>query len=332
MLMKSEIYEVFFRDGSYALDFGFTARHVEIVGAAMERAGFPYVEIGHGYGLGAARAGYPAAAQTDEEYLAAASAVFRKTAFGAFYIPGIGAIDDIRMALGYGIRFISIGQNITAIKEAETAVRFAGRQGLHTTVCMMKAHLPDDAAFGEIVKRIQAWEPDCICIMDSAGCLTPDMVRRKVEQIRAAGGAAGFHGHNNLQLATANALAASDAGAVRLDASLGGLGRSAGNAHTEILSALFERLGRPLSPALAQAEMALGAVAGAGIALPLAVPLTDILLGLHGLHSSIAPALDEEAARHGVAKAKLYEAVARKNPVNPTRAEIASAAAALRHR
>lgn len=328
--MKSAIYEVFFRDGSYAIDFGFTVRHMEIIGAAMERNGFPYVEIGHGYGLGAERAGYPAAAQTDEEYLKAASRIFHGTAYGVFFIPGIGRIDDIRMALGHGIRFISIGQNITAIEETEEAVRFAKQQGLHATVCMMKAHLPDDAAFAEKVRRISGWGPDCICIMDSAGCLTPDMVRRKVEQIRAAGGAAGFHGHNNLQLATANAFAAAEAGAVRLDASLGGLGRSAGNAHTEILCALFERLGRPLSPTLARIEPVLDAAREAGIGLPLAVPLTDILLGLYGLHSSIAPALDEEAARHGVAKALLYETVARKNPINPTRAEIAAAAAALR--
>ncbi len=330
MLMKSAIYEVFFRDGSYAIDFGFTVRHMEIVGAAMEKAGFPYVEIGHGYGLGAARAGYPAAAQTDEEYLKAAARIFHRTAFGVFFIPGIGIMDDVRLAIDHGIRFISIGQNITAIEEAEEAVRFARRQGLQTTVCMMKAHLPGDAAFAEKVKRISGWGPDCICIMDSAGCLTPGMVGRKVEQIRAAGGAAGFHGHNNLQLATANALAAADAGAVRLDASLGGLGRSAGNAHSEILAALFERLKRPLPPPLAQIEPVLNAVEAAGIAMPLGVPLTDILLGLYGLHSSIAPALDEEAARHGVAKALLYETVARKNPVNPTRAEIAETAAALR--
>ena len=328
--MKSAIYEVFFRDGSYAVDFGFTVRHMEIIGAAMERNGFPYVEIGHGYGLGAERAWFPAAAQTDEEYLKAASRIFHGTAYGVFFIPGIGRIDDIRMAIGHGIRFISVGQNITAIEETEEAVRFAKQQGLHATVCMMKAHLPDDAAFAEKVRRISGWGPDCICIMDSAGCLTPDMVRRKVEQIRAAGGAAGFHGHNNLQLATANAFAAAEAGAVRLDASLGGLGRSAGNAHTEILCALFERLGRPLSPTLARIEPVLDAAREAGIGLPLAVPLTDILLGLYGLHSSIAPALDEEAARHGVAKALLYETVARKNPINPTRAEIAAAAAALR--
>lgn len=330
MLMKPAIYEVFFRDGSYALDFGFTVRHMEIIGAAMERAGLPYVEIGHGYGLGAERAGFPAAAQTDEEYLKTASRVFHGTAFGVFFIPGIGVIDDIRMAIGHGIRFISIGQNITAIEEAEEAVRFATRQGLQTTVCMMKAHLPDNDTFAKKVARVSDWGPDCICIMDSAGCLTPDMVTRKVAQIRATGAAAGFHGHNNLQLATANALAAADAGAVRLDASLGGLGRSAGNAHTEIVSALFERLGRPLPPTLAKIEMVLNAVRVAEIGMPLAVPLTDILLGLYGLHSSIAPALDEEAARHGVAKALLYETVSRKNPINPTRAEIVAAAAALR--
>ncbi len=327
--MKSAIFEIFFRDGSYALDFGFTCRHLEIVGGAMEKAGFSHVEIGHGYGLGAARAGFPPAAATDLEYLRTASRVFRNTAFGVFYIPGVGTEEDIRVALDHGLGFISIGQNITAIEEAESAVRFAAGKGLAVTVCLMKAHLLDNKAFEEKMKMIQSWPAGAITVMDSAGCMMPAEVTRKVGLIRAAGGEAGFHGHNNLQLATANALAAAEAGAVRLDASLGGLGRSAGNAHTEILAALFERRGIPVGPKLAQIEPVLDAVADAGLALPLAIPLTDILLGLYGLHSSIAGLLDETARRHRLGKAALYAAVARQNPVNPTRDEIAAIARAL---
>jgi len=45
----------------------------------------------------------------------------------------------------------------------------------------------------------------------------------------------GFHAHNNLQLAIANALVAIESGAEEIDVSMGGLGRSAGNAFAILL-------------------------------------------------------------------------------------------------
>lgn len=51
----------------------------------------------------------------------------------------------------------------------------------------------------------------------------------------------GFYGHNNLQLAIANTLTAIQADADTVDTSIAGLGKSFGNAPTEILAALYER-------------------------------------------------------------------------------------------
>ena len=56
----------------------------------------------------------------------------------------------------------------------------------------------------------------------------------------------GFHGHNNLGLSVANALAAVEAGAASLDGAIGGLARSAGNAPTEMLCAVLQNRVRPL--------------------------------------------------------------------------------------
>jgi hypothetical protein len=53
----------------------------------------------------------------------------------------------------------------------------------------------------------------------------------------------GVHGHNNLGLANANALAALEAGATFVDSTLNGLGRSAGNAITESLVMICEASG-----------------------------------------------------------------------------------------
>jgi hydroxymethylglutaryl-CoA lyase/(R)-citramalyl-CoA lyase len=81
-----------------------------------------------------------------------------------------------------------------------------------------------------------------VVLADTIGVATPRAVRSLVERT----GAAGFHGHNTRNTGYANALAALDAGATVLDASVGGLGgcpyapRATGNVATEDLVYLLE--------------------------------------------------------------------------------------------
>jgi hydroxymethylglutaryl-CoA lyase/(R)-citramalyl-CoA lyase len=81
-----------------------------------------------------------------------------------------------------------------------------------------------------------------VVLADTIGVATPSQVRRLVE----AAGADGFHGHNTRNTGYANALAALEAGATVLDASVGGLGgcpyapRATGNVATEDLVYLLE--------------------------------------------------------------------------------------------
>lgn len=75
---------------------------------------------------------------------------------------------------------------------------------------------------------------------DTVGVCQPARVARAVADLRQAVPALeiGFHGHNDLGLATANALAACEAGAACVDASVGGIGeRSGGVAMEQILVA-----------------------------------------------------------------------------------------------
>ena len=321
--MAVELYEVFFRDGSYVLDFGFTKEQLRTVGAAMEAAGFGHAEVGHGYGLGAARAGYPAAAEDDETYLKTAAQVFKNCAFGPFFIPGVGSDDDISMAADCGAKFISIGNNITQIESVQDSLAKAKSLRLETTVCLMKAYVLPENEFRQKAAIVQSWEPDYITIMDSAGNMTPDVTANRVNIIKDEGlSKPGFHGHDNLSLAAANAMAAVKNGALRIDSSIGGLGRSGGNAATETLTALFKKENVRSKLSLDDLEPVMEAVHKAKVELPLAKDFTDILLGLYGLHSSIAKSLNDAAHRHGVKRASLYEQVAAVNRVNPTMEEI----------
>jgi hydroxymethylglutaryl-CoA lyase/(R)-citramalyl-CoA lyase len=81
-----------------------------------------------------------------------------------------------------------------------------------------------------------------VVLADTIGVATPSRVRALVERA----GADGFHGHNTRNTGYANCLAALEAGATVLDASVGGLGgcpyapRATGNVATEDLVYLLE--------------------------------------------------------------------------------------------
>src|SRR5439155_8721002 len=97
----------------------------------------------------------------------------------------------------------------------------------------------DPGAVAELATRFAAAE---VVLADTIGVATPSQVRALVERTRAQG----FHGHNTRNTGYANALAALEAGANVLDASIGGLGgcpyapRATGNIATEDLVYLLD--------------------------------------------------------------------------------------------
>ena len=101
----------------------------------------------------------------------------------------------------------------------------------------------DPGAVVELAAKLDAGE---LVLADTIGVATPSAVRSLVERVHALGKPVGFHGHNTRNTGYANALAALDAGAAVLDASIGGLGgcpyapRATGNIATEDLVYLLE--------------------------------------------------------------------------------------------
>jgi isopropylmalate/homocitrate/citramalate synthase len=101
----------------------------------------------------------------------------------------------------------------------------------------------DPGAVVELAAKLDAGE---LVLADTIGVATPSAVRSLIERILTLDRPVGFHGHNTRNAGYANALAALEAGATVLDASIGGLGgcpyapRATGNIATEDLVYLLE--------------------------------------------------------------------------------------------
>lgn len=77
---------------------------------------------------------------------------------------------------------------------------------------------------------------DSFSMVDSYGSMFPEQVAEITRQLKSKLTCkVGFHGHNNIELAFANTLAAIDAGCDIVDATITGMGRGAGNLRTELL-------------------------------------------------------------------------------------------------
>ena len=66
------------RDGSYVNNFQFTEEDTEKISFDLDNAGFPYIEVGHGIGVGASEKGQYVAACSDVEYMRAANKAVNK--------------------------------------------------------------------------------------------------------------------------------------------------------------------------------------------------------------------------------------------------------------
>ncbi|HEU5212799.1 MAG TPA: hydroxymethylglutaryl-CoA lyase [Gaiellaceae bacterium] len=104
----------------------------------------------------------------------------------------------------------------------------------------------DEGEVVEVAGRLAEAGAGELVLADTIGVATPRAVRRLTERVAALGRSTGGHFHNTRNTGYANALAALDAGATMLDASVGGLGgcpfapRATGNIATEDLVYLLE--------------------------------------------------------------------------------------------
>ncbi len=157
-------------------------------------------------------------------------------------------LDRVNVTLGATEEFNRRNGNASLAEATERVERILAAADKPATVtisvafgCPFEGRV-DPARVAELASRFEGHE---VVLADTIGVATPREVRALVERTKAAG----FHGHNTRNTGYANALAALEAGARVLDASIGGLGgcpyapRASGNIATEDLVYLLDHEG-----------------------------------------------------------------------------------------
>jgi len=125
------------------------------------------------------------------------------------------------------------------VSEAVDMIQHAHEMGYEATANLMAVSNISDAEIDAVLEAIAPTPASTMVIVDSFGHLYREQIdmlyRRYSAALEGTGKEIGIHAHNNLQLAFANTIEAIILGCNRVDATIFGLGRGAGNCHTELL-------------------------------------------------------------------------------------------------
>jgi 4-hydroxy-2-oxovalerate/4-hydroxy-2-oxohexanoate aldolase len=315
---KVTLHEMSLRDGMHPKQHQISLGEMVAIASGLDDAGVPLIEVTHGDGLGGASINYGFPAHTDQEYLEAVCPKMNRAKISALLLPGIGTVDELRMAVGCGVACIRVATHCTEADVSGQHIGLSRKLGVDTVGFLMMAHMLEPEKLVEQAKLMESYGAETVYVTDSAGYMLPDDVTARVgllrERLRPETGV-GFHGHHNMAMGIANSLAAIEAGASRIDGSCAGLGAGAGNTPLEVFVAVLNRLG---------VEHGVDLYKIADVAEELVVPLMDrpvridrdaLILGYAGVYSSFLLFAQRAAEKYGLSSRDILVELGRRKTI-----------------
>lgn len=158
-------------------------------------------------------------------------------------------IGDLRASIACGVSAVDISLSVSdmmianklrksrdwVLEQLRVAVSFAKEQGLYVSVGGEDSSRADTAFLVELMGLTHELGGDRFRFCDTLGILDPFLMYEKIRTLREAvpGLPIEVHTHNDLGMATANAIAGIRAGARFVNTTVNGLGERAGNAALE---------------------------------------------------------------------------------------------------
>ncbi len=243
---KVILHDMCLRDGMHAKREQMTVEQMVRLATALDDAGMPYLQVTHGAGLGGNSLQHGFALASNEDYISAVASKMKQAKVSVLLIPGLGTMRELHSAYDAGARSVHVATHCTEADTAPQHIAYARKLGMDTTGFLMMAHLNDPAGIAAQGKLFESYGANTVYVTDSAGYMLPEDVKARVGALRdilTPETEIGFHGHHNLGMGIANSIAAIEAGASRIDGSVGGLGAGAGNTPLEVFAAVCDRMG-----------------------------------------------------------------------------------------
>lgn len=199
-------------------------------------------------GLDGIQVGFPAAGDRTEEVISRVDVGAELTGI-ARAVP-----DDVRAAVDAGVDRVevfaptsdrqrarllgvSVDELVARVAESVAAVEAAGRRATFTAMDGFRTE-------ADVLNRFAAaLDVDRFGVADTVGASLPHEVRPRLAALDVEPSRLAVHFHDDLGVATANALAAARYGVGQVDVSVGGIGERAGNTPLETVVVAAERAG-----------------------------------------------------------------------------------------
>ena len=239
------LFDATLRDGNHAVKHQISQNSIEEYCRSMDNSGVHTIIVGHGNGLGASSLQVGFSLLDEQTMLKTAKKNLERTRLGVYMIPGFGTIkDNLEPAIDCGADVFKIGCHCTEADITKQHIEYLRKRRKETYGVLMMTHMASPERLLEECIKMETYGAQGVILMDSAGAYTPEMVRRVISLLyNSLTIRIGFHPHNNMGIAVANAYTAIQEGATIIDGTLRGFGAGAGNCQLEDLVALLEKSG-----------------------------------------------------------------------------------------